>query len=162
VHLCPTFIRGDKYGIAVYKYAVAFSNLHRVPPSSPFGADPEVGHPMSVLISRRTSTTFKSSPDPDATERLRFLPRPFCVGPRNTFAFVAAASARYCELCGSDKIASADGRSITSGLFSQTSGRLHESRYLRSTIRTIMRCLSDCLPRAGTFVGINVIAALQL
>src|SRR5580692_475656 len=47
-----------------------------------------------------------------------------------------------------------------SGLFSPNFRVLNEPRYLRSTIRTTMRCLSSSLPTAITFAGINVIAAL--
>ena len=48
-----------------------------------------------------------------------------------------------------------------SGLFSPNFSVLNEPRYLRSTIRTTMRCLSACLPTATTFAGINVIMALS-
>ena len=45
------------------------------------------------------------------------------------------------------------------GLFSPNFRVLNEPRYFRSSIRTIMRCLSSCLSTARTFAGINVIAA---
>src|ERR1700680_1907079 len=48
-----------------------------------------------------------------------------------------------------------------SGLFSPNFSVLNEPRYLRSAIRTTMRCLSACLPTATTFAGINVIMALS-
>src|SRR5271163_828382 len=48
-----------------------------------------------------------------------------------------------------------------SGLFSPNFSVLNEPRYLRSMIRTTMRCLSACLPTATTFAGINVIMALS-
>jgi len=48
-----------------------------------------------------------------------------------------------------------------SGLFSPNFSVLNEPRYLRSTIRTTMRCLSACLLTAMTLAGINVIIALS-